>query len=85
VNLEHRFTSTGDGRDRGRVVNAGVVRPSGKKAGAGVHGEKPRKIGEGRTIRSGERLGVSSSHLSAFAKPSRNTNVTTSRRSEIEV
>ena len=50
MNLEHRFTSTGDGRDRGRVVNAGVVRPSGKKAGAGVHGEKPRKIGEGRTI-----------------------------------
>jgi hypothetical protein len=63
--------------NRGRVVNA--------RSGAGKHGGKPRKIGEGRAIRSGERPGVSSSHLGAFAKPSRNANVTNSRRSEIEV
>jgi hypothetical protein len=45
----------------------------------------PRKIAEGRATRRGERPGVSSSHPGAFAKPSLNTNVTNSRRSEIEV
>jgi len=58
---------------------------AGARSGAGKHGGKPRKIGEGRATRSGERPGVSSSHLGAFAKPSRNANVTNSRRSEIEV
>jgi hypothetical protein len=46
--------------NRGRVVNA---RSDAK------HGGKPRKIGEGRAIGSGERPGVSSSHLGAFATP----------------
>src|SRR5216684_3422777 len=63
--------------NRGRVVNA--------RSGAGKHGGKPRKIGEGRATRSGERPGVSSPHLGAFAKPSLNADVTNSRRSEIEV
>ena len=63
--------------NRGRVVNA--------RSGAGKCGGKPRKIGEGRAIRSGGRPGGSSSHLGAFAKPSLNADVTNSRRSEIEV
>src|SRR6202048_3974914 len=39
--------------NRGRIVNA--------RSGAGKHGGKPRKIGEGRATRSGGRPGVSSS------------------------
>src|SRR5260370_30343423 len=63
--------------NRGWAVNA--------RSGAAKHGGKPRKIGEGRAIRSGERPGVSSSHLGGLAKPSLNADVTNSRRSEIEV
>jgi hypothetical protein len=36
--------------NRARVVNA--------RSGAGKYGGKPRKIGEGRAIRSGERPGI---------------------------